>query len=185
MQDNRAACGGWGFLRGGLSNQNLMIDLSDDALYDPQLTVNAQYLLAATFGLMQYGIINHEYDLQRGKMMRLEYDFGKAFTAEHEYHVFQQVLDPAVSVQVGAALDSYLLHKTGDFENSTSGCPSECQQSILQLKIKNMLSRYNSGQDISNPAGKKYALAVINQLHLFSNDSTIWGVDPNPVPIVP
>jgi hypothetical protein len=171
VQDNRAACGGWGFLRGGLSNQNLMIDLSDDALYDPQLTVNAQYLLAGTFGLMQYGIINHQYDIPRGKMMRLEYDFGKPYSADHEYHVFQQVLNPAVSVQVGAAQDSYLLHKTEHFEND---CQADCSQTVLLNSVHNMLRDYNG---VST-----YADEVLNQMHLFSMDSTIWGVPKDPTP---
>jgi len=146
-----------------------MIDLSDNTLYDPQFTVNAQYLLAATFGLMQYGILNHQYNKPWGKMMRLEYDFGKAFTAEHEYHVFQQVLNPAVSVQVGTALDSYHLHLQ---EHLETNCPATCSQSDLLLRVEGMLNRFNGGST--------YAEEVLKQIHLFSMDSTIWGQPTDP-----
>jgi len=178
IRDNRLSCGGWNYLRDGTSNEKLMVNVSNNELYDPQFTVNAQYLLSGTFGLMQYGIINHQYDQPWGKMMRLEYDFGKAFTAQHEYHVFQQVLNPSVSVQVGTALDSYLLHVKKAFEGN---CGATCEQAALLLGIENMLSQYNSNNDFNHSRlGKKYALGVLNQLHLFSKDSSIWGINPNP-----
>jgi len=158
-------------LRDETSHEHLMIDLSDNTLYDPQFTVNAQYLLAATFGLMQYGILNHQYNRPWGKMMKLEYDFGRPYSAEHQYHVFQQVLNPAVSVQVGTALDSYRLHVTRTFENS---CQATCSQAVLIGRVKAMLLDYNGGS--------AYPDEVLNQMHLFSMDSTIWGVPKDPTP---
>ncbi len=153
-------CGGFNFMRDGTSHEHLMINLFDNSLYDPQYSVNSQYLLSGSFGLMQYGVLNHDYPTQRGKMMRIEYDFG-----DEDSHLFDQVLNPAVSIQVGTALASFILNKSQNFE---SACGINCEEATLRQQIKEMLGDYNG-------AGDPYANAVLKQMHLFSQDPTIWG----------
>jgi hypothetical protein len=165
FRQSRVGCGGFNFIRDGTAaHPNLMVNGSDFTLYDPQFTVNAQYLLAGTFGLMQYGILNHNYETISGKFLRMEMDFGA-----DGFHLFDQVLNPAVSVQIGSAFLYWKLYRSNDL---SSVCPSNCSIEELRGVVHEAVGDYNGG-------GTNYSDLVFAPIYLFSYDSTIWGIAQN------
>jgi hypothetical protein len=164
VANSRVCGGGLSFTNDTSSNGEVIVTTAAGVpgpLYDRQYSkARAQYLVAGTFGLMQFGILNFDPGSnERSQLLRDEYDLGAP-----ERHILDQVLFPEISMRLGAALDSYLLYRDNGFETL---CPDTCSHDNLSEQTEAMLQDYNGSS--------AYPGRVLRDIYLFSDVPGFWG----------
>jgi len=164
---------------GGAHNysQNFLeCDLGEGDLYDPIFSyLRNQYVLAASFGMMQVGMITYNQETSPGMLLTSEYNLMGP-----DRHMLYLAKYPRVAIRVGSAYDKTMLmtpwnRPTNPFMGFNAECPETCTVSKLRFSVRTMLERYNgSGAyptaviDLSDVAGGPA------RIEYFSTHPEIW-----------
>ncbi len=122
------------------SSQNFLeCDLGEGDLYDPKFSyLRNQYVLAASFGMMQVGMITFDQDDDLGRVLTSEYDLRDAHR-----HMLYLAKYPRVAIRAGTAVDKYRLYASTGGEAFQTNCKEDCQVSQLRSRVRGMLVLFN------------------------------------------